>query len=43
MRALGFRVCISAPYSFSGAAIELAFGYFKSVDLNPLRLKTGKK
>ena len=43
MRALGFRACISAPYSYASAPIEYAFGFFKSVDLNPRRLKTGKK
>lgn len=43
MMALGFRVCISAPYSYASSPIEYAFGYFKSVDLNPSKLKTGKK
>ena len=43
MRALGFRVCISAPYSYSGAPVELAFAFLKDRDLNPSRLKTGKK
>ena len=43
MRALGFRVCISAPYSYASAPIEYAFARLKSVDLNPDRLKTGKR
>ena len=43
MRQLGFKVCVSAPYSFSGAAIEFAFSLLKSKDLNPSKLKTGKK
>ena len=43
MKGLGFKVCISAPYSYASSPIEYAFGYFKSVDLNPERLKTGKK
>ena len=43
MMALGFRVCISAPYSYASSPIEYAFGFFKSVDLNPSKLKTGKK
>ena len=43
MKALGFQACISAPYSYSTAPIEYAFGFLKSIDLNPKRLKTGKK
>lgn len=43
MMALGLKVCVSAPYSYSTAAIELAFAYFKNGELNPLRIKTGKK
>lgn len=43
MKALGFKVCISAPYSYAAAPIEYAFGFFKSVNLNPNRLKTGKR
>ena len=43
MKALGFRVCISAPYSYSAAPIELAFSKLKSDDINPGRLPTGKK
>ena len=43
MRALGFRVCVSAPYSYSGAPVELAFAFIKDRDLNPDGLKTGKR
>ena len=43
MRALGFKVCISAPYSYATSPIEYAFGFFKSVDLNPSKLKVSKK
>ena len=43
MTALGFRVCVSAPYSYSAAPIELAFAFVKDRDLNPGRLKTGKR
>ena len=42
MRALGFRACISAPYSYASAPIELAFGFLKAVDLNPGKVKTSK-
>ena len=43
LKALGFRVCVSAPYSFASAPIEYIFGFFKAVNLNPDGLKTGKK
>ena len=43
MRQLGFRVCISAPYSFAASPIEYAFSQLKAEDLNPRGLKTGKK
>ena len=43
MKQLGFRVCISAPYSFASAPIEYAFAQLKSVNLNPNGAKTGKK
>ena len=42
LKALGFTVCISAPYSYTTAPIELAFGFIKSVDLNPRRQKVSK-
>ena len=29
MKALGFRIIISAPYSYSSAPIEYVFGQFK--------------
>lgn len=43
MIALGLKVCVSSPYAFSATPIEYAFGYFKQVEINPDRLKTGKK
>ena len=43
MKQLGFRVCVSAPYSYAGAPIEYAFSLLKLVDLNPQGKKTGKK
>jgi len=43
MEHLGMRVCISAPYSYAAAPIELAFAWFKSTELNPEKAKTGKK
>ena len=43
MKALGFKIIISAPYSYASAPIEYVFGQFKSVDLNPEGLKTGKR
>ena len=43
MKALGFRVAVSAPYSYSAAPVELAFAFLKDRDLNPERLKTGKR
>ena len=35
MKALGFRVIITAPYSYAGSPVEYAFAHFKAVDLNP--------
>ncbi len=43
MMMLGLKICVSAPYSYSAAPIELAFAYFKTGQLNPLGLKTGKR
>ena len=43
MKSLGFKVCISSPYSYSGAPIEYAFAFLKAVDLNPQSLKVGKR
>lgn len=43
MKALGIKVCVSAPYSYAGAPVEYAFALFKSVELNPDSLKTGKR
>ena len=35
MKALGFRVVITAPYSYTSKPVEYAFAFFKSVDINP--------
>ena len=43
MRALGCRVVVTAPYSYASSPVEYAFAFFKSVDINPGRQKTGKK
>ena len=43
MKMLGFKIVISAPYSFAAGPIEYAFGLFKQVNLNPDRIKTGKR
>ena len=42
LKNLGCMVCVSAPYSYSTAPIELAFGFIKSVDLNPRRQRVSK-
>ena len=33
MRACGFKVCVSSPYSFASSPIEYAFGMLKAVPL----------
>ena len=43
MKAQGFLVCITAPYSYASSPIEYAFAFFKSVNLNPNQEKTGKR
>ena len=43
MKAMGFRVVVSAPYSYATAPVELAFAFLKQGDLNPGSLKTGKR
>ena len=43
MKALGFNICVSAPYSFASAPVEYSFAYLKSKDLNPSGIKTGKR
>ena len=40
---LGIPVIFTAPYSYDGSPIELFFAYFKSTQINPLLLPTGKK
>jgi transposase len=34
---------IAAPYAYDAAPCEMFFSYFKSKDLNPEHLKTGKR
>ena len=43
LEALGLRFIRSGPYSYNASPIERFFGYFKSRDLNPNGLKTGKR
>ena len=43
MKALGFRVAVSAPYSYAAAPVEYAFAFLKNQDLNQSQLKTGKR
>ena len=43
MRRLGIRVAVSAPYSYAGAPVEVAFAHLKAGDLNPTSLPTGKR
>ena len=43
MKAVGFRVCISSPYSYSSTSIEYCFGFLKNKSLNPDGLKMGKR
>jgi len=43
MKALGFRVIISSPYSFAAAPVEYAFAFFKAVNNNPKSIRTSKK
>ena len=43
MRSLGFKVCVSSPYSYSSTCIEYCFAILKSVDINVDRRPTGKR
>jgi hypothetical protein len=36
-------VIFTGPHSYAAAPIELLFAHFKAADINPRRLKTGKK
>ena len=40
---LKLKIMLSAPYSYSGAPIELFFGYFKQTNLNIQGQRLGKK
>ena len=42
LRKLGVPFCISAPYSYDGAAAELVFAMLKSGDLNPNNMPLSK-
>ena len=42
LRKLAIPFCISAPYSYEGAAAELVFAMLKSGDLNPGGLQLSK-
>ena len=43
MKQLGWRVIVSAPYSYASSPIELFFALLKSTDLNPSALPAGKR
>ena len=36
-------VIYSGPHSYSGTPVELLFAHFKAADINPRKVKTGKK
>ena len=40
---LGVKTIISGPYGYNIAPIEMLFAALKCTDLNPARIKTGKK
>lgn len=42
LRRSGVAVFFSAPYSYDAAAAEMWFSYFKSKDINPDGLSSGK-
>jgi hypothetical protein len=39
---LKIPICFTGPHSYDTAPIELWFGAFKSKDINPQRMPTGK-
>jgi hypothetical protein len=43
MRALDIPIMQLAPYSYLSAPCELAFGLFKSVNINKLEMPMGKR
>lgn len=43
LKRLNIPTLMTAPYSFSGCPVELFFGYFKRVNLNPNFLPVGKR
>lgn len=42
LRKLQLQVLFTGPNSYLAAPIELLFGAFKQVDINPRQVKTGK-
>ena len=40
---LGVKTIISGPYGYDIAPIEMFFAALKTTDMNPARIKTGKK
>ena len=42
-RDLKIPIIFSGPHSYSAAPCELWFGAFKRADINPRRVKTGKR
>jgi hypothetical protein len=43
MRRNNVNLYFSAPYSYDAAACEMFFSYLKNKDLNPEKLKLGKR
>ena len=43
MKLLNIPYMFTGPYSYDGSPVELLFALFKSVNLNPESLGTGKK
>ena len=42
LKRLKIPICFTGPHSYDTAPIELWFGAFKSKDINPQRMPTGK-
>jgi hypothetical protein len=43
MKSINLPVMSTAPYSYDGCPCELWFSMLKSVDLNPLKMGSGKR
>ena len=39
---LQMPICYSGPYSYAASPVEQMFAAFKSTDINPRHVKTGK-